>query len=213
MRLNNGIRRRLAPLAGYDLHKLKLLYSLIFSLPGSPVLYYGDDIGMGDDMSLADRGGLRTPMQWNGGQNAGFSAADPRRLYAPIIRDPAASYQRINVEAQLRDQHSLLLWLKKLIAIRKILPAFAHGTLEMISSSHRQVLTYLRQYDGEAVVVIGNLSGQEQRVALDLRQYTGAAPIDVLSEYSLSPIDTQPYICTLDPYGFCWLRIPSLTGT
>ncbi len=210
MRLNRGIRRRLAPLVGHNLQKLQLLYSLVFSLPGSPVLYYGDDIGMGDHVSLADRGGLRTPMQWNSGLNAGFSQADPGQLYAPIIHNRATGYQHINVEAQLRDEHSLLSWLKKLIALRKSTPAFAHGTLAMISSPYAQVLTYLRQWNTETILVVSNLSGQEQSVELDLRQFARAVPLDLLSGLSLSPIDTHPYVLNLNPYEFYWLRLPHL---
>jgi maltose alpha-D-glucosyltransferase / alpha-amylase len=210
MRLNRGIRRRLAPMVGHDLRKLKLLYSLIFSLPGSPVLYYGDDIGMGDNVSLADRGGLRTPMQWNDKLNAGFSQAGPTRLYAPVIDNPATGYQRINVEAQLHDQYSLLSWLKKIIAMRKTVPAFAHGILEMLPSANPQVLTYLRQYGDENVIVIGNLSGQEQRVELDLRRFAQTVPLDLLSGATLSPTGEQPYVLTIDPYGFCWLRLEQL---
>ena len=212
MRLNNGIRRRLAPLVGYDRRKLKLLYSLIFSLPGSPVLYYGDDIGMGDDVTLADRGGLRTPMQWNATRNAGFSAADPRQLYAPVICDPAARYQDINVETQLQDKHSLISWLKNVITIRKRIPAFAHGELELLAPTNPQVLAYLRQYEGKTVLVVSNLSGTTQHATLDLQQFTGAVPLDVLNGRSLSPIETQSYALNLDPYEFRWLRLPRPTS-
>jgi len=206
MRLNRGIRRRLAPLVDHDLRKLKLLYSLIFSLPGSPVLYYGDDIGMGDDVMLADRGGLRTPMPWNDRHNAGFSQADPGQLYAPVVHDQAAGYQRINVEAQLHDKHSLLLWLKKLIALRKSMSTFARGTVEILSSPNAQVLTYLRQWNKETILVMSNLSGQEQRVELDLPQFAQAVPLDLLSGMTLSPMREQPYVLNMEPYGFYWLR-------
>jgi maltose alpha-D-glucosyltransferase/alpha-amylase len=194
-------------MVSHDMRKLKLLYSLIFSLPGSPVLYYGDDIGMGDNVSLADRGGLRTPMQWNNQLNAGFSQADPTQLYAPVIDDPATGYRRINVEAQLRDQHSLLAWLKKIIAARKNVPAFARGTVEMLPSSNPRVLTYLRQYGDERVAVVGNVSGQGQRIELDLQRFAQTVPVDLLGGTTLSPIGGQPYVLTINPYEFYWLRL------
>lgn len=207
MRLNNGIRRRLAPLVGHDLRKLKLSYSLIFSLPGSPVLYYGDEIGMGDDVTLADRGGLRTPMQWNATRNAGFSAANPPQLYAPVIHDQASGYQRINVEAQLRDEHSLLLWLKMMIALRKNVPAFAHGTLEILSPANPHVLAFLRQWEGETILILSNLSRYGQESVLDLQQLTHALPFDLLSGTTFPQIGQSPFVFNLEPYGFYWLRL------
>jgi maltose alpha-D-glucosyltransferase/alpha-amylase len=207
MRLNRGIRRRLAPMVGHDLRKLKLLYSFIFSLPGSPMLYYGDDIGMGDNVSLADRGGLRTPMQWSDEPNAGFSRADPTRLYAPVTDDPAVGYHRINVESQLRDQNSLLAWIKKIVALRKNVPAFAHGTFTMIPSPNPHVLTYLRQHGAERVVVSGNLSGREQRVEVDLRQFAPTEPIDLLGNASLPSTMANFLRLNIEPYGFRWLRL------
>ena len=207
MRLNRGIRRRLAPMVGYDLRKLKLLYNLILSLPGSPVLYYGDDIGMGENVLLADRGGLRTPMQWNDGLNAGFSSVDPTRLYAPVIDNPETSYQHINVEAQLRDEHSLLSWLKKVIALRKNIPAFAHGTLKMLAPANPQMLAYLREWNDERVLLVSNLSGKEQSVELDLQQFSHAVPTDLLRNTPFPPITMRAYKLTIEPYGFLWLRV------
>ncbi|MBM4259051.1 MAG: maltose alpha-D-glucosyltransferase [Deltaproteobacteria bacterium] len=207
MRLNNGIRRRLAPLVGHDLRKLKLLYSLIFSLPGSPVLYYGDDIGMGDDVSRADRGGLRTPMQWDATRNAGFSTADPAQLYAPVICDPPASYQHMNVETQRQDRQSLVSWLKNIIAVRKRLSVFAHGALELLTPANPHVFAYLRTWRDTKVLVVSNLSHQKQEVALPLQQFTGIAPLDICAEHLLSQIGTLPYALTLNPYEFRWLQL------
>lgn len=207
MRLNTGIRRRLAPLVGHDLRKLTLLYSLLFSLPGSPVLYYGDDIGMADDVTLTDRGGLRTPMQWNAAQNAGFSTAAPPQLYAPVIHDPRYGYQHINVEAQRQDSHSLLSWLKKAIIIRKQTLAFAHGSFAMFSPANPLVFVYLRQWEGEAILILSNLSDHPQEGALELQQFTSALPFDLLTGTTFPQLGQSPFVFTLEPYGCCWLRL------
>src|SRR5438132_997996 len=155
MRLNLGIRRRLAPLVDNDRRQIELLYSLLLTLPGSPIIYYGDEIGMGDNIYLGDRNGVRTPMQWTGDRNAGFSRADPSQLYQQVLLDPVSHYQAINVEAQLRSPTSLLQWLRRLIRVRKKYPVFGRGTLKFIPCENRRVVAYLREYqDQKALVVI-----------------------------------------------------------
>ncbi len=203
MRLNQGIRRRLAPLLGGDRRKIKLLNSLLFSLPGSPVLYYGDEIGMGDNIWLEDRDGVRTPMQWDDGPNAGFSTAS--ELYAPVIDDPVYGYQRVNVAAQQADPDSLLNWTRHVIRVRKAHPVFGRGDFRFLLPENPAVLAYLRTYKHETVLVIANLSAAPQQVLLDLHSFDGTTPLDLLTGERLPPVGDAPYELTLSSYGYRWL--------
>ena len=182
MRLNLGIRRRLAPLLENDRRKIELLTSLLFTLPGSPILYYGDEIGMGDNIYLGDRNGVRTPMQWTGDRNAGFSRADTARLYLPLIVDTVYGYQAINVEAQQRTPSSLLNWMKRLIAVRKKTRVFGRGTLTFLRPANESVLAHAREHEGETVIAVHNLAGSAQPVELDLRAWRGHTPVEMLGD-------------------------------
>ena len=207
MRLNLGIRRRLAPLLDNDRRKIELLTSLLFTLPGSPILYYGDEIGMGDNIYLGDRNGVRTPMQWTGDRNAGFSRADTARLYLPLIVDPVYGYQAINVEAQLRTPSSLLNWMKRIIAVRKKARVFGRGTLHFLRPANESVLAHVRTHEGETVLAVHNLSGAAQPVELDLRPWRGHTPVEMLGESRFPVIDDRPYFISLSPYGYLWFRL------
>ncbi len=212
MRLNLGIRRRLAPLLDNDRRRLELLNAILFSMPGAPILYYGDEIGMGDNIRLDDRDGVRTPMQWNDGPNAGFSVAPPDRLYAPVIDDAVYGYRRVNVAAQGADPGSLLNWTKGLIRARKAHPVFGRGDLRFLLPENERVLAYLRTFRGETVLVVGNLAASSQRVALDLADYAGATPSDLLADERLAPVTSEPYRLTLPPYGYRWLMLHPPAG-
>jgi maltose alpha-D-glucosyltransferase/alpha-amylase len=207
MRLNVGIRRRLAPLMQNGRRQLELLHSLLLSLPGTPVLYYGDEIGMGDNIYLGDRNGVRTPMQWTGDRNAGFSRADAARLYSPVIMDPVYGYQAINVEAQLRTPTSFLFWLRRLIHIRKRYLAFGRGSIEFLQPENQRVLAYLRRYMDQDLLIVANLSRFAQPVELDLRHYAGRVPVELFGETRFPPIGEAPYVLTLGPHGFYWFRL------
>jgi maltose alpha-D-glucosyltransferase/alpha-amylase len=207
MRLNIGIRRRLAPLLDNDRRKIELLTALLFTLPGSPILYYGDEIGMGDNIYLGDRNGVRTPMQWTGDRNAGFSRADTARLTLPLIVDPVYGYQAINVEAQLRTPTSLLKWMKRLIAVRKKTRVFGRGTLQFLRPTNESVLAHVRSYEGETVLAVHNLSSAAQPVELDLRRWAGSTPVEMLGESRFPPIGELPYFISLAPYGYYWFRL------
>ena len=206
-RLNLGIRRRLAPLMGNDRRRIELLNALLFSLPGTPIVYYGDEIGMGDNTYLGDRNGVRTPMQWAGDRNAGFSRADPARLYSPVIVDPVYGYQGVNVEAQERDPSSLLQWIKNLIGLRKMFPAFGCGQLEFLDPPNRKVLAYIRRHEGDAILCVANLSRSVQPVALDLGAFAGFTPVEVLGYTEFPVVGPQPYFLTLGPYGYYWFEL------
>ena len=212
MRLNLGIRRRLAPLLDNDRRKIELLTSLLFTLPGSPILYYGDEIGMGDNIYLGDRNGVRTPMQWTGDRNAGFSRADTARLYLPMIVDPVYGYQAINVEAQLRTPSSLLNWMKRLIAVRKKTHVFGRGTLRFLRPGNESVLAHVREHEGESVLAVHNLSGAAQPVELDLSPWVGHTPLEMLGESRFPPIGNRPYFISLAPYGYYWFRLQPPLG-
>jgi maltose alpha-D-glucosyltransferase/alpha-amylase len=207
MRINLGIRRRLAPLVDNNRRRIELLNSLLLSFPGTPVLYYGDEIGMGDNIYLGDRNSVRTPMQWNADRNAGFSTATPARLYSPVIMDPVWGYEAINVEAQLSDTSSLLHWMRNMIALRKLFRVFGRGTVEFLNPANRKILAYLRAYDGEQVLCIANLSRFAQPVDLDLSKLEGMIPVEMLGYVEFPPVDRQPYRFTLAPYSFLWLEL------
>ena len=226
MRINVGIRRRLAPLLDNNRRRIELLNSLLFSFPGTPILYYGDEIGMGDNIYLGDRNGVRTPMQWTSDRNAGFSKAVPARLYAPVIMDPIWGYEAINVEAQLTDQSSLLHWMRNMIALRKLFKVFGRGTQEFLSPNNRKILAYIRHYDPdspsvaetspasaansfntETVLCVANLSRFAQPASLDLSRFAGMIPVEMLGYVAFPPIDKTPYAITLSPYSFLWLEL------
>jgi maltose alpha-D-glucosyltransferase/alpha-amylase len=207
MRINVGIRRRLAPLVENSRRRIELLHSLLFSLPGTPVIYYGDELGMGDNIYLGDRNGVRTPMQWTGDRNAGFSRTDPARLFAPVIMDPVYGYQSVNVEAQERSAFSLLNWMKRMIALRKQFKVFGRGTLAFLPAPNRKILAYVRRYEDELVLCIANLSRTVQPVALDLSAYAGMTPTEMLGLTEFPKIGQHPYFLTLPPYYFYWFRL------
>jgi maltose alpha-D-glucosyltransferase/alpha-amylase len=206
-RINLGIRRRLAPLLGNHRRKIELMKSLLFSLPGTPVLYYGDEIGMGDNIYLGDRDGVRTPMQWSGDRNAGFSQCNPQRLYLPIILDPEYHYEAINVETQQNNPSSLLWWTKRLIALRKRFKAFGQGTIEFLHPENRKVLAFIRRYEDECILVIANLSRFVQCAELDLSALRGMVPIELFGGTEFPPIGELPYFITLGPHTFYWFSI------
>jgi maltose alpha-D-glucosyltransferase/alpha-amylase len=206
-RINLGIRRRLAPLLDGDRRRIELMNALLLSLPGSPVLYYGDEIGMGDNVYLGDRNGVRTPMQWTGGWNGGFSTADPERLYHPLISNPVYGYQAVNVESQRRQENSLLNWTKRLIQVRRSTRVFGRGAIEFLQPANHRVLAYVRSLDSEKVLVVNNLSGTAQAVALDLHGLTGAIPIEMFGGSLFPRIHDRPYVMTLGPYDFFWFRL------
>jgi maltose alpha-D-glucosyltransferase/alpha-amylase len=207
MRLNLGIRRRLAPLMENSRRRIELMTSLLFSMPGTPVIYYGDEIGMGDNVYLGDRNGVRTPMQWSSDRNGGFSRADPGRLFLPAIMDPVHGYDAINVEAQERSPFSLLNWMKRMIAQRKQHPVFGRGSIEFISTSNRKVLTYVRRHEGEIVLCVANLARTVQPVEIMLPQFAGLTPVEMLGQTEFPRIGELPYFLTLAPYGFYWFRL------
>jgi maltose alpha-D-glucosyltransferase/alpha-amylase len=206
-RLNLGIRRRLAPLVGNDTATIKLMNSLLLSMPGTPIIYYGDEIGMGDNIYLGDRNGVRTPMQWSPDRNAGFSRADPQRLYLPPIMDPVYGYEAVNVEAQLREPGSLLNWMKRVLAIRKSIRAFGRGTLRFLTPGNRKILAYLREWNDEAILCVANLSRTAQPVELDLARFKGRVPVEMMGRVAFPPIGDLPYLLTLHGHGFFWFRL------
>ena len=207
MRVNVGIRRRLAPLLDNDLDKVKLLNFLLMTLPGTPIIYYGDEIGMGDNFYLGDRNGVRTPMQWSPDRNAGFSRTDPQRLYLPPIMDPVYGYQAVNVEAQTRHASSLLNWLCRLIAVRRGHPAFGRGALKLLTPGNRKIFAYLRLHQEQIILCVANLSHSPQPVELDLRDYDGRVPVELMSHNAFPPIGELPYLLTLPRYGFYWFEL------
>jgi maltose alpha-D-glucosyltransferase / alpha-amylase len=207
MRINIGIRRRLAPLIDNNRRRIELLNSLLFSFPGTPILYYGDELGMGDNIYLGDRNGVRTPMQWNADRNAGFSRANPAKLYSPIIMDPVFGYQSINVEAQQEDSSSLLNWMRNMIALRKLFQVFGRGTMEFLDPDNRKILAYLRCYGEDRILCVANLSRFAQPVELDLAHYAGMMPTEMLGYVEFPKIGKTPYTLTLGPYGFLWFEL------
>jgi maltose alpha-D-glucosyltransferase/alpha-amylase len=207
MKLNIGIRRRLAPLLENDRRKIELLNSLLFTLPGTPIVYYGDEIGMGDNIHLKDRNGVRTPMQWSADRNAGFSRSEPNELYSPVIADPIYGYQAVNVESQLRTPSSLLHVMRRLIAVRKSSRVFGRGTLKFLAPANTRVLAHVREYREETILALHNLAGSSQPVELDLRDFRGATPVELLGEARFPPIGDRPYFLSLGPYGYYWFRL------
>jgi maltose alpha-D-glucosyltransferase/alpha-amylase len=207
MRLNLGIRRRLAPLLDNDRRRVELLNGMLMSLPGTPIIYYGDEIGMGDNVHLGDRNGVRTPMQWDGGWDAGFSKADPENLYSPLIMDPVYGYPAVNVYAQSRSGHSLLAWMKRLIATRKSTQVFGRGSIEFLHPANHRVLAYVRQFKNETVLVVNNLSSSAQAVELDLRRYKGNILVEMFGRNIFPRIGDLPYLLTMGPYQFFWFRL------
>ena len=211
-RINLGIRRRLAPLLGNHRRKMELLKSLLFSMPGTPVIYYGDEIGMGDNIYLGDRNGVRTPMQWSADRNAGFSRANPQRLYLPIIIDPENHYEAVNVEAQQENLHSFLWWMKRLIALRKRFQAFGKGTIEFLYPRNRKVLVFIRRFADEIILVVANLSRFVQFAELDLSSYKGSVPVELFGQTKFPSIGDLPYFITVGPHAFYWFKLEQPRG-
>ncbi|GLY72835.1 trehalose synthase [Actinoallomurus iriomotensis] len=212
MKANIGIRRRLAPLLDNDRNQLELFTALLLSLPGSPVLYYGDEIGMGDNIWLGDRDAVRTPMQWTPDRNAGFSKCDPGRLYLPTIMDPIYGYQAINVESQQNNPGSLLHWTRKMIEIRKRHPVFGVGDYTELSASNPSVLAFVREFGADRVLCVNNLSRFPQPVELDLRRFEGVNPVECMGGVQFPPIGELPYLLTLPGHGFYWFLLPANHG-
>lgn len=208
-RINLGIRRRLAPLMENDIDRVKLMNGMLLSMPGSPIIYYGDEIGMGDNVFVGDRNGVRTPMQWSPDRNAGFSRADPQRLYLQPIMDPMFGYEALNVEAQARDSSSLLNWTKRMLAVRKTSHAFGRGKRRFLKPGNRKILAYLSEYDEDIILTVFNLSRAAQPVELDLSAFKGRVPIEMLGRAPFPPIGELPYLLTLASYGFYWFRLTS----
>jgi maltose alpha-D-glucosyltransferase / alpha-amylase len=207
MRLNLGIRRRLAPLLDNDRRRMELMNGMLMSLPGTPIIYYGDEIGMGDNIHLGDRNGVRTPMQWDGGWNAGFSSADPENLYSPLILNPVYGYPAVNVYSQKRSGHSLLAWMKRIISARKSTQVFGRGSIEFLHPANHRVLAYVRKLKAETVLVVNNLSSSAQAVELDLRSYKGNILVEMSGRNIFPRIGDLPYLLTMGPYQFFWFRL------
>jgi maltose alpha-D-glucosyltransferase / alpha-amylase len=208
-RINLGIRRRLAPLMGNNRRRIELMNALLFSLPGTPIVYYGDEIGMGDNIYLGDRNGVRTPMQWSPDRNAGFSLANPQRLYSPVNIDPEYHYEALNVESQQNNPHSLLWWMKHLIGLRKRHRAFGRGTLRFLSPENPRVIAFVRQWEEERILVIANLSRFAQSAQLDLAEFQGTAPVEMFGRTPFPRIGSSPYAITLGPHSFYWFLLPA----
>lgn len=209
MRINLGIRRRLAPLLGNHRRRMELMNGLLFSMPGTPLIYYGDEIGMGDNIYLGDRNGVRTPMQWSTDRNAGFSRANPQKLYLPIIIDPEYHYEVINVEAQQNNPHSLLWWMRRLIALRKRFKAFGRGSIEFLRPENHKIIAFLRKYEEERILVVANLSRFVQHVTLDLSAYRGCVPVELFGRIEFPPVGEGPYFLSFGPHSFYWFWLES----
>ena len=206
-RINLGIRRRLAPLLEGDRRRVELMNSLLLSMPGSPVIYYGDEIGMGDNIHLGDRNGVRTPMQWSPDRNGGFSRVDPAELSLPAAMDPLYGYQAVNVEAQRRDQHSILNWTRRMLTVRRSHPTFGRGTLTLLSPKNRKVLAYIREHDGDTVLCVVNLAHSLEAVELDLSHFSGRVPVELSAGSQFPPIGELTYLLTVPPFGFYWFAL------
>ena len=207
MRLNLGIRRRLAPLLDNDRRRIELMNGMLLSMPGTPIIYYGDEIGMGDNIYLGDRNGVRTPMQWSAGWNGGFSTADPERLYSPPILNPVYGYPAVNVLSQKRTDHSLFSWMKHIIKVRRSTPVFGSGSIEFLYPANHRVLAYVRKLGKETVLVVNNLSNAAQAVELDLRPYKGNILVEMFGRNIFPRIGDMPYLLTMGPYQFYWFRL------
>jgi len=207
MRINLGIRRRLAPLLANDRRRIELMNGMLMSLPGTPIIYYGDEIGMGDNITLGDRNGVRTPMQWNGETNGGFSTAAPERLYAPLIQDPVYGYPAVNVLRQEASEHSLLNWMKSIIKVRSSTGVFGRGSIEFLYPANHRILAYVRRLGDEMVLVVNNLSSTAQAVELDLRRYKGNILIEMFGKNMFPRVNDLPYLLTMGPYQFYWFRL------
>ncbi len=207
MRINLGIRRRLAPLLDNDRRAIELMNGMLLSMPGTPIIYYGDEIGMGDNINLGDRNGVRTPMQWSGGWNGGFSFADPENLYAPLILNPVHGYPAVNVLSQRRSEHSLLSWMKRIIKVRRSTKVFGNGSIEFLHPKNHRILAYVRQLGNETVLVVNNLSNAAQAVELDLRRHKGNILIEMFGKNIFPRIGDLPYLLTMGPYQFFWFRL------
>jgi maltose alpha-D-glucosyltransferase / alpha-amylase len=207
MKLNLGIRRRLAPLLDGGRDEIELMHAILFSLPGSPVLYYGDEIGMGDNVYLGDRDGVRTPMQWTGDRNGGFSRSDFARLFLPPLMDPVFGYQAVNVEAQLRSPTSLLRWMRRFIELRKAHPVFGVGDYEPLRPENSRIFAHIRTYESDIVLSVHNLARSAQAVELDLRRWSGKVPVEMLGQTRFPKIGEWPYLLTLAPRGFFWFQL------
>jgi len=207
MRLNLGIRRRLAPLLDNDRRRMELMNGMLMSLPGTPIIYYGDEIGMGDNVNLGDRNGVRTPMQWDGGWNGGFSSADPEALYSPLMLNPVYGFQAVNVASQKRFDHSLLSWMKRIIKVRRSTAVFGRGSIEFLYPANHRILAYLRGSASETILVVNNLSSAAQAVALDLKAYKGNILVELFGRNIFPRIGDMPYLLTLGPYQFYWFRL------
>ncbi len=206
-RINLGIRHRLAPLMEKYRAKIELMNGLLCSLPGTPVIYYGDEIGMGDNIYLGDRNGVRTPMQWTPDRNAGFSAANPQQLYLPVIIDPDYRFELINVETQSRNPHSLLSWMKALIRLRRGAPALSRGSLEVPPSANPKVLAFVRSCREQSILVVANLSRHAQYVEIDLSAHAGLTPVEMFGKSRFPTIGAAPYLLTLSPHAFFWFAL------
>jgi maltose alpha-D-glucosyltransferase/alpha-amylase len=207
MRINLGIRRRLAPLLENDRRRIELMNGMLMSFPGTPTIYYGDEIGMGDNINLGDRNGVRTPMQWSGDRNAGFSSAEPEKLYAPLIQDPVYGFPAVNVFSQRRTKHSLLNWMARLIAVRKTTNVFGSGSIEFLYPANHRILAYVRKLANETILVVNNLSDTAQAVELDLSPYKGNILIEMFGRNIFPRVGQLPYLLTLGPYSFYWFRL------
>ena len=207
-----GIRRRLAPLLDNSRRKIELMNALLFSMPGTPVVYYGDEIGMGDNIFLGDRNGVRTPMQWSADRNAGFSRANPQRLFLPCIIDPEYHYETINVEAQVGNPSSLLWWMRRLIAVRKHHPVFGRGDIHFLTPANAKVLAFLRRDEEEQVLVVANLSRFSQPIQLDLGQHVGSTPVEMFGNVRFPTVaEGGQYALSVGPHGFYWFNLEPAT--
>jgi maltose alpha-D-glucosyltransferase / alpha-amylase len=209
-RINLGIRRRLAPLMEGDRRRIELMNGLLMSLPGTPIIYYGDEIGMGDNVYLGDRNGVRTPMQWSSGWNAGFSTADPERLWLPLVSNAIYGYQSVNVDAQQRNSASLLNWMRRLIQVRRSTRVFGRGSIEFLKPANHRVLAFIRTLGRDQVLAVSNLSSTAQAVELDLSAYAGAIPVEMFGGSIFPRIGQAPYIMMLGSYDFYWFRLRRL---
>ena len=207
MRVNLGIRRRLAPLVGNHRRRIELMNALLLSLPGTPIIYYGDEIGMGDNIYLGDRDGVRTPMQWSPDRNAGFSRANPQKLYLPVIIDPEYHFEVVNVESQKKNRHSLFWWMRRMLTLRSRIPAFSRGSLTFLEPENSKILAFIRQYDHQCILVVVNLSRFVQFVELDLTEFEGKVPVEIFGNTPFPKITDEYYFLTLSPHSFYWFNL------